>query len=327
MSGSRVTTGVGVLLVGLALSQTTRAQQIVMDANSVVLRMGNTLVMQYRYANVPFKPYVKELCTPSGINVLLDAPPDHLHHHGLMFACAVDNVDFWGEAVGSADGHFEPQPGKQQHNRFNDVAVAEQKRHRLSGFNEGVFWFSPLGIGSRLSETRRLRAGRMGKPEATILSWGSRLMGLPKKGPAVLSGSHYHGLGLRFVRSMDSTGEFRNPDNNPGVVFRGEERLTRSRWCAYTAQADGKTVTVAMFDHPGNPRHPATWFTMAKPFAYMSATLRLHEEPLEMPSLNGVTLRYGVALWDGRAETEQIDAVYREWVKMEDPWWPATYNE
>ncbi len=98
----------------------------------------------------------------------------------------------------------------------------------------------------------------------------------------MLSGSHYHGLGLRFVRSMDATGEFRNPDNDPGVIFRGEERLTRSRWCAYTAQADGKTVTAAMFDHPDNPRYPATWFTMAKPFAYMSATLRLHEEPLKV---------------------------------------------
>ena len=80
-------------------------------------------MLQYRYGDVPFKPYVKELFTSSGINVLLDAPPDHLHHHGLMFACAVNNVDFWGEAVGSADGHFEPQPGKQRHQRFETASA------------------------------------------------------------------------------------------------------------------------------------------------------------------------------------------------------------
>ena len=84
-----------------------------------------------------------------------------------------------------------------------------------------------------------------------------------------LSGSHYFGLGMRFVRSMDG-GEFFNADGKEGTIFRGEERLVRSNWCAYTAAIDGKPVTVAMLGHPDNPRHPTTWFTMAKPFAYLS---------------------------------------------------------
>ncbi|MCX5646224.1 MAG: PmoA family protein [Phycisphaerae bacterium] len=319
MTGNRVPTIAAVLLGILMLLQTAGAQQIIIDANTVTVRTGSTNLLQYRYANVPFKPYIKELCTPSGVNVLLDAPPDHLHHHGLMFAYAVDNIDFWGEAVGPADGHFELLPGKQQHRRFSDEAVTELKGRRLARFHEYVRWVSQSDSALLLSESRTVTAGRIGKPEATFLAWGSRLSAPLKKKPVALSGSHYHGLGMRFVQSMDATGEFRNPDNNPGVIFRGEERLVRSRWCAYTAQADGKTVTVAMFDHPENPRFPATWFTMAKPFAYMSATLRLHEEPLEVSSLQPLTLRYGVALWDGRPETEQIDAVYKEWVKMEGP--------
>ena len=246
------------------------------------MRAGSTNLLQYRYGDVPFKPYIKELCTPSGVNVLLDAPPDHLHHHGLMFACAVNNVDFWGEAVGSADGHFEPQPGKQLHGRLSDEAIMERAGHRLARFADDVRWVSPPSTVPVLYEGRRVRAGRMGKPEATVLTWESRLTCPMSKESIVFSGSHYHGLGMRFVRSMDASGEFRNPDNKPGIVFRGEERLVRSRWCAYTAQAEGKTVTVAMFDHPENARHPATWFMMAKPFAYMSATLRLHEEPLKV---------------------------------------------
>jgi len=157
---------------------------------------------------------------------------------------------------------------------------------------------------------------RSGKPEATLVTWESRLTVPDGKESATLGGSHYHGLGMRFIRSMDTDGEFRNPDNDAGVIFRGEERLARSRWCAYTARADGKLVTAAMFDHPDNPRHPATWFMMAKPFAYLSATMRLHEEPLKVVAGKPVVLRYGVVLWDGRTETPQIEELYKQWVAM-----------
>jgi hypothetical protein len=315
MSGSRVCAIVGVLLVIWMLSQTAGAQQIVVDVNSLAVREGSATLLRYRHSDVPFKPYVKELFTPSGINVLLDAPPDHLHHHGLMFACAVDKVDFWGEAPSQPGGHFERLPGKQEHLRFSEVGVTELKGHRVGRFAEPLQWVSQRDNAPLLVEYRYVTVGRTGEPRVTLLTWQS-VLSAPSAKEVVLSGSHYHGLGLRFIRSMDATGEFRNPDNDSGVIFRGEERLTRSKWCAYTAQADGKTVTVAMFDHPDNPRHPATWFTMAKPFAYVSATLRLHEEPLKVLAGKPLTLRYGVALWDGRPETSQIDDLHRQWAAM-----------
>ena len=316
MSGSRVTKGAGVLLVGLMLSQTARAQQIVIDANTLTVRAGSTALLQYRYGNVPFKPYIKELFTPGGINVLLDAPPDHLHHHGLMFACAVNNVDFWGEAPSPAGDHFEPVPGKQRQTAFDGTGVGGPEWYRVARFGQQLYWDSGPRKETLLYENRTITVGQMGKPKATVLTWVSHLWGPKDAESVVLSGSHYHGLGLRFIRSMDGTGEFRNADNNPGVIFRGEERLVRSRWCAYTAQANGKTVTVAMFDHPENPRHPATWFTMAKPFAYLSATWRLHEEPLKLLRDSSMEFYYAVVLWDGRPETEQIDNLYVQWVGM-----------
>jgi hypothetical protein len=314
MSGSRMT--VGVLFAILTLSQVAGAQQIAVDANSLTVREGSTTLLQYRHRDVPSKPYIKELFTPSGVNVLLDAPPDHRHHHGLMFACAVNNVDFWGEAVGSGDGHFESAPGKQRQTAFAGTGVGGPEWYRVGCFGQHLFWVSEPGEKTLLYEDRTIAVGQMGKPKATVLTWASHLWGPKDAESVVLSGSHYHGLGLRFLRSMDGTGEFRNADNDPGVIFRGEERLMRSRWCAYTAQADGRTVTVAMFDHPENPRHPATWFTMAKPFAYLSATWRLHEEPLKLLRDSRMEFYYGVALWDGRPETEQIDNLYTQWVGM-----------
>lgn len=309
-------------LVGLTIAAGPQARcaeprlQVATDASSVWVRAGEAPVLQYHYGGVPFKPCVSELFTPGGVNVLLDAPPDHLHHHGLMFACAVDNVDFWGEAVGPTDGHFEPLPGKQQHVQFGEVGATDREGHRWAHLAELLRWVAQPKNEPLLLERRLVGVTRIGDPQVTLLTWDSRLAVPDGKESAVLSGSHYHGLGMRFIRSMDADGEFRNPDNDPGVIFRGEERLLRSRWCAYTAKADGKVVTVAMFDHPDNPRHPATWFTMAKPFAYLSATMRLHEEPLKIVAGKPLSLRYGVALWDGRPETAKIDELYKQWIAM-----------
>jgi hypothetical protein len=293
--------------------------QILMDANSLNIHGEGTTILSYPHSGVLLKPYVKELRTPAGINVLLDAPSDHSHHHALMFACAVNKVDFWSEAVGVAEGQFEPQPGKQRHLRFDEVRLSSPGYWPVASFTEAIRWISKPSNEPLAIERRTIRVTRLAR--CMFVTWETCLATPPGRESIMLSGSHYHGLGMRFVRSMDITGEFRNADNDGGVVFRGTERLTPSQWCAYTAQADGKTVTVAMFDHPENPRHPATWFTMAEPFAYMSATLRLHEKPLEVLADKPLTLRYGVGLWDGRPETSEIERHYQ---LLATAWNPTT---
>ena len=85
----------------------------------------------------------------------------------------------------------------------------------------------------------------------------------------------------------------------------------------YTAPADGKPVTAALFDHPSNPRHPARMFSMVTPFAYLSATLNLAKEPMTITKAQPLTVRYGVALWDGKREPAQVQALYRKWLALE----------
>ena len=128
-----------------------------------------------------------------------------------------------------------------------------------------------------------------------------------------LGGHHYYGLGMRFLKSMDGGGRFFNASKQPGNVVNGSERLVAARWCAYTARADGKPVTVAIFDHPSNPRHPNKMFTMTPPFAYLSATLNLWKEPLLLKAGAKLKLSYAVAAWDGETSAAEIESLYEKW--------------
>jgi len=300
-----------VALFLLTLSNTALAEEpmrITLEADAVSVNKGQRNLLCYRYEDVPFKPYVQQLYSPGGINVLRDAPHDHLHHHALMYAVAVDGVNFWEEQT---------EPGRQLHKCFDDMRVERNDDKSRAGFTEQIDWINPRSRELLLKERRTIKICQLDDIEATLLSWQSSL-GVPSgKKSMTLSGSHYFGLGMRFLESMDIGGEFLNAADQAGDIVRGTERISRADWCAYIAEADGKPVTIAIFGHPKNLRHPTHWFTMTAPFAYLAATLNLHKEPLEVNSAKPLVLRYAVAVWDGRIDKSKIDQVYRRWVNVQ----------
>lgn len=287
--------------------------RITLDAQSLTITAEEQPQMRYRYAGTPFKPYVQEFFTPAGINILRDAPHDHLHHHALMFAIKVDDVNYWEEIEGC---------GRQEHRSLSNVRVDVREGMPMAGFTEELEWVEPGKQAAVLKERRSIAVYRLEDAGATLLTWESRFNLPPGKTSAVLDGAHYHGLGMRFITSMDTGGTFRKAGEEKGEIVRGDEKLTPAAWCSYTAVAEEKPVTVAMFDHPGNVRHPAKWFTMHTPFAYLSATLGLWKAPLELAGDQPLTLRYATALWDGEVDVAQIEAMYQRWLA-----WPAAAKE
>ena len=271
---------------------------------SILDGRGRT-VLRYRYAGFPMKPYVVRLHSPGGVQVLRDSPHDHKHHHGLMFALAVDGVDFWGEAG--------KENGKQMQREIGEVKTAAQNGLRRTEFTQELNWIGPESDRPLLIESRTIGEYRSSDLGATLIEWRGRLQTPPGRESAELTGHHYFGLGMRFVESMDRTGRFFNSDDRLGEIVRGDERLTPVKWCAYAAKVDGKPVTIALFDHPSNLRHPAKMFTMTKKFAYMSATLNVWKKPLALTPDRPLELRYGIAVWDGFTDKKAVEQLYKRW--------------
>jgi hypothetical protein len=270
------------------------------------VRDGDRLLVEYRHGGDLFKPYVAKFFSPGGVNVLRDQIADHVHHHGLMFAVGIDGVDFWAETKTS---------GRQASVSFARVKDNPDCFAWVTGIESDLAWVGPAGGQALVREDRKIAAYRMEALGATLITWQTKLQPAEGRASIKLAGSHYFGLGMRFVQSMDGADDFFTPEGKAvGETVRGNERLVRGSWCAYAAEAEGKPVTVAMFDHPGNVR-PAWWFIMAKPFAYMSATLNLHREPLTVEAGKPLALTYGVAVWDGKVSADEIAKLHRRWLE------------
>ncbi len=277
----------------------------------VTILSGDSPVLAYRSAAAPFKPYVQEFRTPRGMQVLRDSPEDHVHHHGLMFAVGVDDVDFWTEK--SAAANTEKELGRQiVRKNGSPVASISNEGHQAT-IRQTIDWLDSKGV-PRLLEAREITLHADHGGEVSLGTWKCRLRPAAGRESAELWGRHYFGLGMRFVESMDGDGTFLNSVGSTGETVHGTEKLARADWCAYLATVDGKWVTVAMFGHPENTRHPTAWFTMTEPFAYLSATLELHKHPLLLEKEQALELIYGFALWDGKVDSEEIEHTYKQWL-------------
>jgi hypothetical protein len=279
------------------------------DDQFVTVTAGGRPVLKYRFGQVPFKPYVAELYSPNGVQVLRDSPSDHKHHHALMLALGAGGVDFWSENA---------QCGAQRHVRLTPATVASTPSGRRVRFTHDLQWIGPAQKEPILAERRTIDVWATADPAATLATWHSDLQPAPGRAQVELSGAHYFGLGVRFVTSMDGKGQFRTDSGRLGDSVRGSERVGPAKWCAYTAAAEGKPVTLALFDSPANPRHPAAMFTMTAPFAYVSATLNLWKQPLVLKAdAPPLALRYGIAVWDGDVGTPEIERLYRKWIELD----------
>lgn len=291
------------ILTLVFVSEVSAAPSFVREQNVIKAANDGQPMFEYQFApDAAYKPYIFQLYSPGGVPVLRDGAPAHPHHHGLMFGVGVDGVTFWGETIPKNDigGHQIPRQTE-----VRDGLISQQ-----------LEWRTPSGE-LALCETRTIQP--LSNRDATMLTWRCRLEAPVGKEAVTLSGHPYYGLGARFPESMDKVATLSNSSGQPGESVGGDHFLVPASWVACTgAAADGRVITVAIFDHPQNLRYPSQKFTMATPFAYISSTLNW-KEPFPLKAGEPLELCYGVAVWDGKMEPSQIDQACRQWQELAKP--------
>lgn len=254
-------------------------------------------------------PHVHFLYTRGGVNVIAgdSSKLPHGCHWGVFFGTylsdAGNRLDFFhgsAKEVLSVVKFFQ----------------AEIQGTKKTGFSQDLTWRSTAAATKVLLKESRSIAmyQHAGLASVTILEWQSELSCPEGVGNVVLQGYDFAGLGVRMLNAAgDIFGENQRCDAGQG------NRWITGNWLAYVYYLEkGKQVTVAVYDHPDNPRHPKNWCGLNNPFefGYVGPGLNLDNDPYTVRAGHPMKLRYCVAAWDGKVGKAEVTAVMAKWCEL-----------
>jgi hypothetical protein len=303
-----------VLWLPCAFSTVAATSPITIESHSEVgtleVKYKGQKLLVYAFATNQFKPYVRELYTLCGENVLRDAPPDHLHHHGLMYAVCVNGINFWEE---------KGEAGVEKH-----IEMLHEDSWNTNGilaayFTELIHWLAPSNRASvdsqaaaLLVEKRTVSVSVDEKSQEVALFWHSQFQVGEHAGKVILHGPNYDGLGLRLPESFNHVAVFQN---STGMPYSGKntQNVIPARWTSVTGRMDGRDVMLVLFGRADNPRGDSRFFTMLDPFAYLSATQGLDKQPLEYAPGERFSLFYDLNVYSQAKPPEFINRRSQLW--------------
>ena len=210
------------------------------------------LFTSYYFGAQWHRPYLHPLVGPYGDPVTRGFPmienvpgetSDHLWHRGLYSAYGeVNGIDNWTEGEGR---------GHTVHREF-EALESGPVYARAAALSD---WTTPDRRKALLGERRDMRFYRL--PKANLIDIDLTLTAGEED---VLFGDTKEGglIALRVASSMDVLRGGRM-ENSLGGVNEGDLWGKRAAWCDYSGPVKGKTVGVAVLDHPQSFRHPAYW--------------------------------------------------------------------
>lgn len=270
----------------------------------IVSHQGQPL-LRYVFNPRQYKPYVAAFSAPGGRNILRDAPADHLHHHGLMYAIQVNGLNFWEEASGSGVERVVETSAAVNGN----AATLRQVIHWVAPQDAFLADTAPTAL---LIERRTLVLTVEATTRESALEWQAEFEVGRKTNEVTLTGTIYHGLGMRYLQSLDAHAQHSYAGRKPDLAQNRQE-VAPAKWAAVSFSAPDQPATLALIPHPTNARGDGTFFSMLTPFAYLSATQRLDQEPLVYRTGDKFTLRYLVLLYPEAKTTEALEARARRW--------------
>jgi len=299
-TGSRAEAGTGV--------------EMVPNGKRVQVLIDGKLVTEYISDDGP-KPYFFPLFGPSGAAMTRSYPMmkvegekyDHPHHRSLWFTHgSVNKVDFWSEAPGHG-------------------TIVETSRPTIAGGpTSGVIkttddWIGPDS--KKVCEDARTVRISSTKKEI-ILDFDITLKA--SEGPVTFGDTKEGMFGLRVATSMDVTSKKGGKIVNAEGVEDKAAWGKASSWVDYTGPVDGKTVGVAILNHPTSFRAPTTWHVRdyglfaANPFGYGDFGQKTSGEYV-LPKGESIRFLYRVILHDGDTASAGIPAQFEAYARSPKP--------
>ncbi len=281
---------------------------------------GGELFAEYVFQGYS-RPIVYPINGPHGLGMtrnwpMRDGVPgeshDHPHQRALFVAFgSVNGVNFFAES---------PDAGRIVHRTTRGIESGVG-RGWLETVND---WVASDGT-TVCSDTRRLTFHLV--PGGRAIDWELTLQA--SHGDVTFADDKHGLLAIRMHPNLrldndpaagvtTANGQVVNSEGVRGAEVFGK----RARWIDYWGNIDGRTVGIAMFDHPANPRHPTWW--MARGYGYCAA------DPFGGSAIGGeapgtgdmtiragesATFRYRLVFHEGDPEKAEIDARYRDYAE------------
>ncbi len=237
--------------LGCAAWNLTAEVVITREGGRLKVEMDGKLFTEYHFKDVS-RPFLYPIFGPGGARMTRDWPMaespneerDHPHHRSLWFSHgAANGVDFWSEGQ-KAGKTIQTQPAEVKNGKERGMIRAKNQ------------WVSKEGktIASDVTTMtfHQSPAGKFIDYHITIR---------PVEGESLVLGDTKEGtMAIRIAETMRLKGKVGGGHivNSEGIKD-GETWGKRAAWVDYFGPVAGKTVGVAIFDHPTNPRHPTWW--------------------------------------------------------------------
>lgn len=292
------------LVAGVCAAQSPLRLDAGVATNAWIVSHEGQPLLRYVFNPRQYKPYVAEFSAPGGRNILRDAPADHLHHHALMYAIKVNGLNFWEEVSGNGVERVVETSASVT----GGAATLRQMIHWLASQDAFLADTTPAAL---LIEHRTLVLTVDEVTRESALVWKAEFEVGKKTNEVTLTGATYHGLGMRYLQQLDALANHSYAGRKPDLVNRQE--VSPAKWAAVSFAAPDQPATIALVPHPANARGDGAFFSMLTPFAYLSATQGLDQQPLVYHTGDKFTVRYLVLLYPEGKSTEAVEARAQRW--------------
>ncbi|QXC62406.1 PmoA family protein [Aquihabitans sp. G128] len=255
------------------------------------------------------RPHLHPVATPAGHVLTCNEPEDHFWHHGLWFTIKyLDEDNFWEEM---------PPYGVLRHDERPEVTHGPDGQVALSG---ELRWTRPdretVALVQQLTLTHvPLEADAYAIDLDTTLT-ATDAVRLDRTEYTTWGG--YGGFTIRGTNELVDT-TLLLPDGSRNDRLVG----VPGRWCdvAGTVTTGGANAPagLAIFDHPGNVRHPVPWYGTTwdgygeGDWTNFCNAAFLWEGPLELAAGESLRVRHRALVHDGHWPVDRLDAAWHAW--------------